>query len=118
MLPNVHVELRCFQRPTWQRMSGGRASSVSAAAGTLEAAGFPGAGHTAGFRGAAGVAEPTDAADDAAVVGDAESPDAADASGAADISRYSFGEKKGSKAINEFNSATTVGRYNKYVIRI
>lgn len=91
-----------------------RARSASAAAGTLEAAGFPGAGHTAGFRGAAGVVEPTDAADGAAVVGEAQSPDAADVSGSADISRYSFLEKKkGSKAINEFNSATTVGRYNK-----
>lgn len=71
----------------------GRAHSASAAADTLralEAAGPPGAGSTAGFRGAAGVAEPTDAADGAAVVGDAKSPDAADVSGASDVSWYSL----------------------------
>lgn len=67
----------------------GRAGSASAAARTLsasEAAGSPDAGHTAGFRGAEGVAEPSAAADGAAVVSDAESPDAADVFGASDIS--------------------------------
>lgn len=63
----------------------GRAGSASAAVRTLsasEAAGSP----DAGFRGTAGVAEPTDAGGGAAVVGDAESPDAADVFGASDIS--------------------------------